>query len=95
MFSAMAEEVGLRINEFGKYIETFLQRACCCETRGCYRPVHIRPMGNSICYLRCDDTHGARHGNECNAMNDTTARLLAWQQAALSRHTSGTPRQLR
>ena len=78
MLGEVAQRVrgGATSRAFDKYVQTLLSRPCC-EISGCFRPVNIRSMGNSICCTRCDDTHGARHSQECDATNDTTARLAA------------------
>ena len=49
-----------------------------CKTAGCNRRSCTRPMGNSVCCVLCDDTHGARHALECDASDAAwRARLLA------------------
>ena len=91
----MAQRVtpGLTSRGFDMYVEALLGRSCCALS-GCFRPVNTRSMGNNICFTRCDDTHGARHSRECDATNDTTARLVALHSAVASGDTSDIPRQL-
>ena len=75
------------------YIVAYMSRARC-ETAGCHRPVEARSMGNYVCCIRCDDTHGARHSTCCDARDVTTARLLKAQTVLATRARQGTRRQL-
>ena len=75
-------------------IIAYLHHRACCETAGCHRPVEARSMGNYVCCIRCDDTHGARHSTSCDALDVTTARLLAAQTVLATRARQGTRRQL-